>query len=77
MVRHVGSSMQVRASRGAGSVRIEVEDASTTPPVLRHPDDLDEHGRGILFVERLATDWGVDVHDRGKTIWFVLSEPSA
>ncbi len=62
VVRHVGSSMQVRASRRVGSVRIEVEDASTTPPILRHPDELDEHGRGIMFVETLASDWGVDVH---------------
>jgi anti-sigma regulatory factor (Ser/Thr protein kinase) len=77
VVSHVGSSMQVRASRGARSVRIEVEDTSTTPPVLRHPDKFDEHGRGILFIETLAADWGVDVHERGKTIWFELPEPSA
>jgi len=77
VVRHVGSSMQVRASRGETSVRIEVEDTSTTPPVLRHPDQFEEHGRGILFVETLAADWGVDVHERGKTIWFELLEPSA
>src|SRR4029077_20973839 len=76
VVRHVGSPMQVRASRGAGSVRIEVEDGSTTPPILRHPDEFDEHGRGILFVETLATDWGVDMHQRGKTIWFELPDGS-
>jgi hypothetical protein len=73
VVCHVGSTMEVRAHRGATSIRIEVDDSSTELPVRREPDDLDEHGRGVMLVERLATDWGVDVHDAGKTIWFELS----
>lgn len=72
VVRHVGSPMAVRAAHHVASIRIEVDDASAEPPVLRHPDQFDEHGRGILFVETLATDWGVDLHDDGKTIWFEL-----
>jgi anti-sigma regulatory factor (Ser/Thr protein kinase) len=70
VVCHVGSTMEVRAHRGRSSIRIEVDDASTELPIRRDPDDLDEHGRGILLVERLASDWGVDVHDAGKTIGF-------
>jgi anti-sigma regulatory factor (Ser/Thr protein kinase) len=72
VVRHVGSAMEVRASCRPESIRIEVDDASTEPPIRRHPDELDEHGRGILFVETLATDWGVELRDGGKTIWFEL-----
>jgi anti-sigma regulatory factor (Ser/Thr protein kinase) len=72
VVCHVGSTMAVRARRGASSIRIEVEDTSTELPVRREPDGFDEHGRGVLLVERLASDWGVDVHADGKTIWFEL-----
>jgi hypothetical protein len=72
VVCHVGSTMAVRARRGASSIRIEVEDTSTELPIRREPDGFDEHGRGVLLVERLASDWGVDVHAHGKTIWFEL-----
>ena len=72
VVRHVGSPMAVRASHQVESIRIEVDDGSAEPPVRRHPDQLDEHGRGILFVETLATDWGIELRDDGKTIWFEL-----
>ena len=72
VVRHVGSTMEVRASCRPDSIRIEVDDASREPPIRRHPDQFDEHGRGILFVETLATDWGVELRDGGKTIWFEL-----
>jgi anti-sigma regulatory factor (Ser/Thr protein kinase) len=72
VVRHVGSPMAVRASHQVESIRIEVDDGSAEPPVRRHPDQLDERGRGILFVETLATDWGIELRDDGKTIWFEL-----
>ena len=75
VVTHVGTPMEVRVRRGPSTVRIEVEDDSTERPVLRHPDELDEHGRGILFGETLAADWGVDLHDAGKTIWFEIAVP--
>jgi anti-sigma regulatory factor (Ser/Thr protein kinase) len=72
VVRHVGSPMEVRASHRPETIRIEVDDASPQPPIRRHADQLDEHGRGILFIEMLATDWGVEVREGGKTVWFEL-----
>lgn len=72
VVRHVGSPMEVRARQRPETIRIEVDDASTQPPIRRHPDQLDEQGRGILFIEMLATDWGVEVRESGKTVWFEL-----
>jgi anti-sigma regulatory factor (Ser/Thr protein kinase) len=77
VVRHVGSPMEVRVSCGDHVLRIEVDDRSTKLPVRHHPDRFDEHGRGIVFVETLATDWGVDLRDDGKTIWFELSTSPA
>ena len=77
VVCHVGSSMEVRARRGASSIRIEVDDTSTDLPIRREPDGFDEHGRGVMLVETLSSDWGVDVHDAGKTIWFELPAATA
>lgn len=31
-----------------------------------------EHGRGVLLLESLASRWGVDVEPPGKQVWFEL-----
>jgi anti-sigma regulatory factor (Ser/Thr protein kinase) len=72
VVRHVGAPMQLRARRHPSAIRVEVDDPSPVPPVLQTPEPLDERGRGILLIESLATCWGVDVHDAGKTVWFEI-----
>ena len=72
VVRHVGAPMELRASRHQASLRIEVADPSTKPPVVRHPDPAEDHGRGILLVESLASAWGVVLRPDGKTVWFEL-----
>jgi hypothetical protein len=77
VVCHVGTPMEIRLRRGAASMRVEVRDTSTQLPVRRHPGDADEHGRGIMFVELLSTDWGVEVHHDGKTIWFEVPVAAA
>ncbi|MDQ1429739.1 MAG: hypothetical protein QOF40_341 [Actinomycetota bacterium] len=77
VVRHVGEPMQLRAVRRPSSIRIEVDDPSTEPPVLQNPSPLDERGRGILLVQSLATSWGVDVRGTGKTVWFEIDVDTA
>jgi serine phosphatase RsbU (regulator of sigma subunit)/anti-sigma regulatory factor (Ser/Thr protein kinase) len=72
VVCHVGSPMELRVRRGPAGVRIEVDDSSTEVPIVRAPDRMDEHGRGVMLVEQLASDWGVEVRETGKTIWFEL-----
>jgi hypothetical protein len=32
----------------------------------------DEHGRGLLLVDSLASAWGVDASPPGKAVWFQL-----
>ena len=71
VVRHVGAPMQLRAVRYPSSIRIEVDDPSTEPPVRQ------DHGRGILLVESLATGWGVELRDDGKTVWFEIDVETA
>jgi anti-sigma regulatory factor (Ser/Thr protein kinase) len=72
VVRHVGAPMTVRAVRQPSSIRVEVEDPSTEPPVLKQPEPLANHGRGIFLVDSLANLWGTEMRDDGKTVWFEL-----
>ena len=71
-VLHVTGSSTSRIVRRTGSIRIEVDDSSSSPPILEHPDDSAELGRGIFLVPTMADDWGYELHDGGKTVWFEL-----
>jgi anti-sigma regulatory factor (Ser/Thr protein kinase) len=72
VVRHVGSPMTVRVSRSGSAMRVEVDDESHDAPVVIHPGDAVQSGRGLLLVDALATDWGSFERETGKTVWFVL-----
>ena len=72
-VMHALPPIRVHASTDGGTTRVEVSDGSTVPPRARAappPDRLATSGRGLHLVERLATRWGVEVGERGKTVWF-------
>ncbi len=77
VVTHVGSPMTLRVHRTPSTMRVEIDDPSTEAPVVRHPDQTDEHGRGVLLVDQLANAWGVEPRDDGKTVWFELDVSSA
>jgi len=78
VVTHVGAPMTLRVCRGQTTMRVEIDDPSPDAPVLRHPDSADEHGRGVLLVDELANDWGVETHpDHGKTVWFEIDVSTA
>lgn len=68
---HALSPLRVTV-RWAGSpcrVRVEVADGSTaalTPGRSRFDED---RGRGLILVDRLATEWGVLDNPGGKTVW--------
>ncbi|WP_236710669.1 ATP-binding protein [Streptomyces sp. 150FB] len=51
------------------TVRIEVADASASPPRPRHADGDDTNGRGLELVEVLADRWGWQPEGRGKRVW--------
>ncbi|MFJ2113358.1 MULTISPECIES: ATP-binding protein [unclassified Streptomyces] len=59
-------------------LRIEVHDASATPPQQRtqEPDATD--GRGLVIVDALADAWGVSERNGpGKLVWAHLTLPPA
>jgi anti-sigma regulatory factor (Ser/Thr protein kinase) len=74
VVRHTDTSvMVVSLSLRAASLRLAVQDDSRQRPTCRAVNDDEEGGRGLLLVELLATDWGVeDIVDGGKTVWAIL-----
>jgi anti-sigma regulatory factor (Ser/Thr protein kinase) len=63
---------------GAGAVRVLVRDMAPGDPLIpvRTPDPEDEHGRGLLLISLLATEWGICRHvpGPGKVVWFTLGE---
>ncbi len=54
---------------GAGTVRVEVADASDRAPRQRCADEEDTHGRGLELVDGLADRWGWQPEGSGKRIW--------
>ncbi|MEV6261323.1 ATP-binding protein [Streptomyces sp. NPDC051784] len=53
----------------AGTVRVEVADASCRPPQPRHAAGEDTGGRGLELVDGLADRWGWQPEGAGKRIW--------
>lgn len=47
-------------------LRVGVRDSSTVQPELRDPAVTEFGGRGVQFLERLASRWGVDSHGNGS-----------
>ncbi len=65
-----GGLFTVRASiRHDGRIRVEVEDRGGS--WTRSADPGGHHGRGLLIVSQLASDWGIDGDgERGRIVWF-------
>lgn len=72
-VTHAGGPIGVSAGWVDDTLRVEVHDFDTAPPVLRHPSILEESGRRLCLVADLADRWGVTPESHGKTIWFELN----
>ncbi|MFG2329550.1 ATP-binding protein [Streptomyces sp. NPDC048604] len=73
-VVHTGCPAVLRMLFGAGApeagtVRVEVADASDCPPRPRHAGGEDTNGRGLELVDGLADRWGWQPEGRGKRIW--------
>lgn len=72
-VKHAGAHVfGLRIRRRRGWIRIEVRDPSRALPCHLPVRELDESGRGLWLVDRLADRWGVDLLPDGKTTWFEL-----
>ena len=69
--RQPGGSFRVRVERHGGHIRVEVTDQGGRWQ-SRASDD-GQHGRGLLVVSRLATNWGrTGAEHTGWTLWFEM-----
>ena len=70
-VVHAHSEVEVAVRLLADSIRIEVVDRGTASTLLpTEPAQDAESGRGLLLVESMASAWGVEPLDHGKSVWF-------
>lgn len=73
-LRHGSGCITLLVTRSAHSVRVDVADESRLEPTPRSARPEDENGRGLLIVETLADEWGMESLPQGggKTVWFSL-----
>jgi DNA-binding NarL/FixJ family response regulator len=72
-VTHADSSCQLRLSRKASTVRVEVLDGGLGTPDPQPENPSGEHGRGMHIVAVLSLAWGTEALDRGgKVVWAEL-----
>ncbi len=71
-VLHADSPYEVRLSRTAGVVRIEVADSDVGTPEPQPFSAVAEDGRGIVIVAAVSASWGIDAQPRGKITWAEL-----
>ncbi|MFE9933822.1 ATP-binding protein [Streptomyces sp. NPDC005533] len=72
---HTDRGAEVSASLDATRLRVEVRDYTARRPRPYVPTaDDGTHGRGLVLVQALADDWGVDALalGSGKVVWFEL-----
>lgn len=78
-VRHAHCrEVVLQLTRTPRRLRLEVADDDPALPRPAGPGLLEEGGRGLLVVSRLATRWGVapDVDGTGKAVWVELALPA-
>ncbi len=61
-----------------GCLRVEVHDHGYGMPEIQHPAPADAGGgRGLMIVDQLADNWGVQQFLPGKIVWFELGPAPA
>jgi anti-sigma regulatory factor (Ser/Thr protein kinase) len=75
-VEHAQGDIQLVVSTGPDRFRVEVHDQSSVTPTPQLSGGIAPRGRGLMLVERLSSEWGVDPSPRGgKQVWFQLRLP--
>lgn len=71
-IMHARTGATVEISRYDGTVELAVSDESVRPLELRLPSVEAVTGRGVYFLDQLASDWEVEPTADGKTVRFRL-----
>jgi two-component sensor histidine kinase len=71
-IRHGGGVREFCIRVNEENVRVDVSDWASTPPTVGETSWESPGGRGMLIVNALASWWGIEQLDRGKTVSFEL-----
>ena len=69
---HTAARLQLRFD--GRLLRVEVSDGSTAAPHRRPYSPTATTGRGLMILDKVADNWGVDIGESAKTVWFELAE---
>ncbi len=72
-VRHGAGAVKLRIQVREGVVEVRVHDDGDDLPEVNHADPTSTGGRGLWIVECVSDDWGSDLEDPGKSVWFRVS----
>jgi anti-sigma regulatory factor (Ser/Thr protein kinase) len=76
-VRHAASDVDVSLDLTPDRLRLEVSDLSDQPPVMGDIEAARDGGWGLHIVASLASQWGLESHTHGKTVWCELANTVA
>ena len=69
-VRHGRPPVDLRLRKAGRGVRVDVHDEASAAPALVDAGESAESGRGLLLVDAVATDSGVEqIEGDGKVVW--------
>lgn len=67
-----GDTLWVAAVVSPDAVRVEVSDeGGVTEPTVMPQQRFSTGGRGLIWVDKLSDDWGID-HNRAHYVWFQI-----
>jgi anti-sigma regulatory factor (Ser/Thr protein kinase) len=72
-VVHAQTAVDVEIDVDAERVTVLVRDFGGGVPVLLDPPPEADRGRGLAMVDALARQWGVEVDDASKAVWFTIA----
>jgi len=75
-VIHARTDFEFTVRPAGAGVRVEVCDGSLIVPRWTPAAMSATTGRGLILVQRLASEWGVEPHPGGKTVWALVEEPA-
>lgn len=75
-VLHARSDLMIIVRVRPDLIRVEVADENPRLPSAAFVSVEALSGRGLNIVQAVASNWGIENHDAGKTVWFEIANTS-
>lgn len=75
-VIHAHTEIELSVQPAGAGVRVAVSDGSHILPRWTPAATMAISGRGLILVQRLSSEWGVESHGPGKTVWALIERPA-